>query len=378
MLEFEPDFERRSSFVDKGQSELKNRRCPNPACSVHGSVGAGNFVSHGFYRTRSGKRRRSRCVGCGQTFSSTNGTPYDRLQHRRATFDPVVALRVEGVSLSAISRVEGLAWNTVARWLERAAAVCRRFSHGRGTGFVVEELQADEIRSFTGRKTRPTWIVAAIEVWSRLWPSTVVGRRSYRNTWALMRDISTRMEFATCPVIVTDGFDFYEKVIRRVCGPAVLLGQVLKTRRHDRIVQVDRRERMGASWRFEAGLTHSADSSTLNTSFIERLNLTIRQGSAYLSRRTLSHARSEDKLEAHLELLRCHYNFVRPHGALQFGREVRTPAMQAGLATRRLTFREIFVGQPPSLLVLIRIGAIACAVQGRLPTAPGGDELAAA
>ena len=77
-------------------------------------------------------------------------------------------------------------------------------------------------------------------------------------------------------------------------------------------------------------------------------------------------------------LLRCHYNFVRPHGALKFGREVRTPAMQAGLATRRLTFREIFVGQPPSLLVLIRIGAIACAVQGRLPTAPGGDELAAA
>ena len=107
---------------------------------------------------------------------------------------------------------------------------------------------------------------------------------------------------------------------------------------------------MGASWRFEAGLTHSEDSSTLTTSFIERLNLTIRQGSAYLSRRTLSHARSEDKLEDHLELLRCHYNFVRPHGALQFGREVRTPAMQAGLATRRLTFREIFVGQPPSFI----------------------------
>ena len=161
-----------------------------------------------------------------------------------------------------------------------------------------------------------------------------VTRTRYRNTWALMRNISTRMEFATCPLIVTDGFDFYEKVIRRVFGPAVLLGQVLKTRRHDRIVQVDRRERMGASWRFEAGLTHSEDSSTLNTSFIERMNLTIRQGSAYLSRRTLSHARSEDKLEEHLELLRCHYNFVRPHGALKFGREVRTPAMQAGLATR--------------------------------------------
>ena len=378
MLEFEPDFERLISFVDKGQSELKNRRCPNPVCLVQRSVGAGNVVDHGFYRTRSGKRRRYRCVGCGTTFSSTKGTPYYRLQHRRATFDTVVTLRVEGVSISAIARIEGLAWNTVARWLERAAAVCRRFNQGRVAGFVVEELQADEIRSFTGGKRRPTWIFAAIEVWSRLWPSTVVGRRSYRNTWALMRDVSSRMEFATCPLIVTDGFEFYEKVVRRVFGPAVLYGQVLKTRRHDRIVQVERRERLGASWRFEAGLNNSEDSSTLNTSFIERMNLTIRQGSAYLSRRTLSHARSEDTLEEHLELLRCHYNFVRQHGALQFGREVRTPAMQAGLATRRLTFREIFVDQSPSSLILVNIGAITGAGPGRFSTAPGGNELLAA
>ena len=114
----------------------------------------------------------------------------------------------------------------------------------------------------------------------------------------------------------------------------------------------------------------------MNTSFIERMNLTIRQGSAYLSRRTLSHARSKEKLEEHLELLRCHYNFVRPHGALRFGREVRTPAMQAGLVTRRVTFREVFVCPPQSLIV--SIGAITCAVPSRLPTAPAEDELLAA
>ena len=162
------------------------------------------------------------------------------------------------------------------------------------------------------------------------------------------------MNFAKLPLIVTDGFDFYEKVVRRVFGPAALYGQVLKTRRNDRIVKVERRELMGASWRFEEVLNNSEDSSTLNTSFIERMNLTIRQGSAYLSRRTLSHARSEEKLNEHLELLRCHYNFVRPHGALKFGRETRTPAMQAGLATRRLTFRDVFVCLPPSLLVRLK------------------------
>ena len=40
----------------------------------------------------------------------------------------VIALRVEGVSISSISRIKGIAWNTVARWLEKAAQVCRRFS----------------------------------------------------------------------------------------------------------------------------------------------------------------------------------------------------------------------------------------------------------
>ena len=99
----------------------------------------------------------------------------------------------------------------------------------------------------------------------------------------------------------------------------------------------------GKRRRYRCGRCGQTFSTTKGTPFIERLNLTIRQSSAYLSRRTLSHARAMDTLEAHLELLRCYYNFVRPHGALKFGRETRTPAMQAGLATRRLTLRDIFV-----------------------------------
>jgi hypothetical protein len=48
---------------------------------------------------------------------------------------------------------------------------------------------------------------------------------------------------------------------------------------------------IGDAWRFEETLRDSEDSSTPNTSFVERLNLTIRQGSAYLFRRTVCHAR---------------------------------------------------------------------------------------
>jgi hypothetical protein len=144
------------------------------------------------------------------------------------------------------------------------------------------------------------------------------------------------------PLIATDGFEFYEKVVRRVFGPACLYGQVLKTRRNDRVVRVERRTGVGNPWRWEQALRDSEDSAKLNTSFIERLNLTIRQGSAYLCRRTICYARRKERLAAHLELLRCYYNFVRPHRTLRFGAEVRTPGVQAGLTMRRITLRDIF------------------------------------
>ena len=96
--------------------------------------------------------------------------------------------------------------------------MCRRFNHTRIAGFAAEELQADEIRTFAGNKKTPSWVFVTIEVWSRLWPSTVTGRRSYRNTHALFHDLSRRMNFERLPLIVTDGFEFYQKVIRRFFG----------------------------------------------------------------------------------------------------------------------------------------------------------------
>ena len=75
----------------------------------------------------------------------------------------------------------------------------------------MAELQADEMRTIVGGKEQPIWVFAVIEVWSRLWPSTVVGRRSYRNTLTLFRDVSKRMNPGQIPLITTDGFEFYKK-----------------------------------------------------------------------------------------------------------------------------------------------------------------------
>ena len=94
-------------------------------------------------------------------------------------------------------------------------------------------------------------------------------------------------------------------------------------------MKVERRAVLGEGWRLEQALHDSEDSVKLNTSFVERLNLTIRQSAAYLGRRTICQARRKKQLEDHLELLRCYYNFVRSDGALKFG-------MKSGLQPCRL------------------------------------------
>ena len=115
--------------------------------------------------------------------------------------------------------------------------------------------------------------------------------------------------------------------------------------------------------RLNAALLASEDSETLNTSFIERLNLTIRQGSAYLRRRSPCHARGADQLRGHVELLRCYYNCIRPHRALRFGRETRTPAMQAGLVSQRLALRDIFTAGGLTRRILVAVVHVSVTVQ---------------
>ncbi len=332
---------------------VRARVCPYIYSQNHDKPGERNVVRHGFFKSKAGKRRRYRCTSCGRTFSSNTGTPYHRIQSSRDTFDHVILLSVEGVSRSTIARTCGLAPDTVARWLERATGVAATFNDRRIRDFDLLELQADEIRTFVQSKKHVRWIFAAMEVSSRLWTSTVVGRRSYRNTRELISDTTRRARNPERPLITSDGFEYYARVVREIYGSACVYGQVVKTWRKNGVSKVERLAVIGSSRQLADAIEESEDSEKLNTSFIERQNLTVRQGSAYLSRRSPCHAKSDENLVDHLELQRCYHNFVRIHRALKFGRVTRTPAMQAGLATRALTFREIFLLAMAALLLEI-------------------------
>ena len=80
-------------------------------------------------------------------------------------------------------------------------------------------------------------------------------------------ETSNRINLGVTPLITTDGFKFYEGVIGRVFGPACIYGQVIKTRRNDRVVRVERRAVIAAGGLKQA-LRNSEDSLELNTSLL--------------------------------------------------------------------------------------------------------------
>ena len=170
---------------------------------------------------------------------------------------------VHGLAISTMARVKRIAWGTVARWLESASAYAQRFNAQMLKGFVICELQADEIRTFVGGKKRVIWVLTTLEVWSRLWVSVVVGRRNFRNIKRVILNTLERGRVEHRFLFTTDGFEVYAWAAKRLLPGICIYGQVIKKRRENRVVRVDRRLLLGTQAELDEALFHSEDSSTL-------------------------------------------------------------------------------------------------------------------
>jgi hypothetical protein len=136
----------------------------------------------------------------------------------------------------------------------------------------------------------------------------------------------------------------------------LVYGQVKKTVRRWRLVKVEHRMLWGDVEDLKGGLRKIGLSGRINTAFVERLNLTIRQGVCLLVRLTWGRGKYSPEINLHLQWWRGYYHFVRYHASLpvEFAQPIvrqggkipcrcrsRTPAMAAGLATRRWSVREL-------------------------------------
>jgi hypothetical protein len=92
----------------------------------------------------------------------------------------------------------------------------------------------------------------------------------------------------------------------------------------------------------------------INTAYIERDNLTLRQELRRLSRKTLGFSKNRRELQHALDFIDAHDNFVKPHGALRLkasseGNRLwmpRSPAMAAGISDHIWSLEELLCYKP--------------------------------
>jgi len=321
--------------------------CLSPLCPSNRDGKPPRLATHGWFQTRSGRRRRRVCKLCGATASATAGTPYHRMRRPKADLDRALRMSAEGMTISAIARILGTSPSTVSRWLDKAGSHAREFSDEHGQVDEPEELQLDEIKSYGIDQARDSWCYTAVEVSTRFWAALHVARRTLRSTLLFTRQVRAACGSLAWPILVTtDEFKYYAPCIARVFGPTVAHVQVKNRYRRDRILRTSSELVGGPQWRLDFITRYWEDGRRFNTSYVERQNLYERRSCSYLHRRTPGRARSLERLSSVLEILRVYYNYVRTHASLSSRRHRRTPAMAAGIFDRPLSIRAILSWVP--------------------------------
>ena len=131
-----------------------------------------------------------------------------------------------------------------------------------------------------------------------------------------------------------------------------------KSYRRRRIVGVQHRVIFGAAQAVASILAKRG--WTINTSFVERLNLDFRQHVAAIGRRVTTLCKHEAGLRQQLTLFQVYHNFVLPHASLRLPLpepidgtgavkqwQPRTPAMAATLTDHVWSLREVLLFRVP-------------------------------
>lgn len=142
--------------------------------------------------------------------------------------------------------------------------------------------------------------------------------------------------------------------------PGLLYAQVVKSYRRRRIVGVQHRVVFGARETIESILAKRG--WKINTSFVERLNMDLRQHVAAIGRRVNTLCKHEAGLRQQLGLFQVSHNFVLPHASLRVPLpefdamsemrvikrwQPRPPAMAAGLTNRVWSLRDVLMFRVP-------------------------------
>jgi transposase-like protein/IS1 family transposase len=369
--------------------------CPHPACDYRGWLGLHNLRANG--HPSGGPWRQFHCLGCHGFFPEHHGTIFHGKHAEGERIVRVLACVAEGLGIRATARVFEVDANTVLQWLVEAAEQLRGFSHYVLCDLHVEQLQLDALYTvLRDRKAgalskdeaiqrlerSPYWVWTAMDPNSKLLLVIDVGTRTLAMAQRVVHQVVQRLAPGGVPLCLTDGLKDYglaflahfgqwmQPARRRERGPRpkprwvpvpeLLYAQVVKSYRRRRIVGVKYRVVFGTMGRVQQAL--SACGRKINTAFVERLNLDIRQRVAAVGRRVNTLCQGTDGVRQQVGVYQVYYNFCLPHSSLRQPLPVPaatngrgsakvwrpcTPAMAAGLTDHVWTLQAVLLFRVP-------------------------------
>jgi IS1 family transposase len=336
-------------------------------------------------------------VGCRRYFLETLGTLFHGKRASVELIVRVLACLAEGLGIRGTARVFEVDPNTVLQWLVEAAEQLQAFSRHVLHDIHVRQVQLDELFALLSAvkdgtvseaeaierlERSPQWVWVALDPESKLLLAINVGDRTLAMAQHMVHSVAQVLAPDCAPLFLTDGFREYMTALlthygywvqparRQATGPApkprwlplpqLLYAQVVKTVRRRRLVRVSHRVVFGTLEAVNDVL--APHGWHINTAFVERLNLTIRQHVAAVGRRVSTLCKGEDGMRHQLVLFHAYHNFCLPHASLRVPLaepvptngtgsatqwRPRTPAMAAGLADHVWTLREVLLFRVP-------------------------------
>jgi IS1 family transposase/transposase-like protein len=369
--------------------------CPHDGCRYRGWLELNNLRANG--HPNGAPWRQFQCLSCLGYFPEHHGTI---LHGKQAAVDLIVhvlACLAEGLGIRATARVFEVEPNTVRHWLVEAAEQLRAFSGYFLYDLHVRQIQLDELYAVLSavkggalsedeairRLSRsPQWVWTAMDPETKLLLVIEVGTRTLAMAQRVVPQVARVLAPGCMPLFLTDGFKEYTTALlthyghwlqpsrRQATGPApkprwmplpqLLYAQGIKTVRRRRLGRVSHRVVFGTLAAIAQVL--AVHGGHINTAFIERVNLSIRQHGAAVGRRVSTLCKGEDGMRQQLALYHVYYNFCLPHASLRqpvpqpvptHGTgsaqlwQPRTPAMAAGLTEHVWTLREVLLFRVP-------------------------------